>query len=67
MLVKLEQSKKAYSPIEVTPAGIFMLVKLEQSKKAYSPIEVTPSGITLVLQPTVRMLVPFSIIQFPCE
>ena len=30
MLIKLEQSLKAYSPILVTPSGIFTLVKLEQ-------------------------------------
>ena len=43
--VKLEQSEKADSPIEVTPSGMVIEVKLEQYAKVASPIEVTPLGM----------------------
>ena len=41
MLVRLEHSKNAYSPMLVTPSGIFMLVRLEQPSNALSPMLVT--------------------------
>ena len=41
MLVRLEHSKNALSPIFVTPSGIVMLVRLEQPSNALSPMLVT--------------------------
>ena len=46
MLVRLLQSRNAYSPMLVTLSGIVMLVRLLQSRNAYSPMLVTPFGIT---------------------
>ena len=67
MLVKPVQPENAEPPIVVTLEGIFMLVKPVQPSNAECPIEITlPSvGITLVLQPTMSVLVALLIIQFP--
>ena len=48
MLARLEQPKKALSPILVTDFGMEMLVRLEQSEKAPSPISVTDGGMEML-------------------
>ena len=50
MLVRLEQSEKATSPISVTDGGMEMLVRLEQPQKAPSPISVTDGGMEMLVR-----------------
>ena len=49
--VRLEQPRKAYPPMLVTPSGMTIEVKLEQPENAYSPMIVTPSGIAIEVRP----------------
>ena len=44
-LVRPEQSRKQFLPIEVTESGIIMLVNPEHLEKAYAPIFVTVLGM----------------------
>ena len=67
MLVRLEHSRKALSPIIVTLSGIVMLVRLEQPLKASSPILVTLFGIVMLVrlvQPS-KALSPILVTLFP--
>ena len=50
ILVKLIQSPKAYSPIEVRPSKSVMFVKLEQFRNVLLPIELTLLGITILVK-----------------
>ena len=63
------QSEKQKSPKLVTELGIVMEVKLEQSLKQLCPKFVTELGISVLLQPTIKVLVNVSIIalQFSLE
>ena len=65
--VRLLQPSNAPSPIEVTLFGMVMEVRLLQPENALLPMEVTlPSvGMTLLLQPTIKVLISVSIMQFP--
>ena len=65
-LLRLLQPKNAESPMLVTLSGIVMLVRLLQPENAESPMFVTlPSdGMTLLLQPTINVLLSVSIMQF---
>ena len=50
MLVKLMQSPKAYSPIELRPSNSVMLVKLEQFRNVLFPMEFTLPGIVILVK-----------------
>ena len=56
--VKLEQSRKASSPIEVTLSGMVIEVKPEQPSKAQLSIEVTPSGMVIEVKPVQPLKAP---------
>ena len=66
MLVSLLQPENANSPMLVTLSGIVMLVRLLQPENAKSPMLVTlPSdGMTLLLQPTINVLLSVLMMQF---
>ena len=61
-LVMLGQRVKAPTSISVTEFGIMTDVSSAQLLNADRPIEVTEFGITVLLQPAINLLVPFSII-----
>ena len=48
MLVRLEQLRKAPSPIEVTELPMVTAVRLEHRLKAELPMEVTESGMVML-------------------
>ena len=51
MSARFLQVLNTYSPIVVTPLGIFALVILKQLAKAYLPILVTSFGMTTLVKP----------------
>ena len=63
MLVRLEQSRKAPSPISVTDGGIEILVRLLQPEKALCPISVTDEGMEMLvrLEQPKKALCPISV------
>ena len=56
------QNANAASPIVLTDLGIVIFFIPQRPQNAQLPIFVTPVGITVVSQPTIRVLVAFSII-----
>ena len=46
-LIRFEQPKNAFFPIETTLLGMVMRGRLEHEKNAASPIDVTPSGMLM--------------------